>query len=42
MKILVFVLGSLFGAYCSATVIKLAHNTVDFTLACCHIVVGAL
>ena len=42
MKILVFVLGALFGAYFSGVVMTLVYTTFAFGLACCNIVVGAL
>lgn len=42
MKILMFVVGALFGAYCNAAVIKAAHDTVNFALNSFHTIVGLI
>jgi hypothetical protein len=42
MKILFFISGALFGAYCNAAVIKMAHSTVDFALNSFHAIVGLI
>lgn len=42
MKILMFITGALFGAYCNAAVIKMAHSTVDFALNSFHAIVGLI
>jgi len=42
MKAVFFVLGALFGAYCNAAVIKMAHSTVDFALNSFHAIVGLI
>jgi len=42
MKAILFILGALFGAYCNAAVIKMAHSTVDFALNSFHAIVGLI